>query len=141
MGGHRTETEYEQRTVSARYALILSVLLFACSATPTFPPVAPSTGKRPLPAEREFRPSDLAKADIDIVAEAHSQECLASARLLMEKLYRRNPREWRKGNYPSMDAALSRAFDARSGFRFAEVLSNVVYGRRNQAAALRCCMI
>ena len=89
--------------------------------TPTFPPAAPSTGKRPLPAEREFRPSDLAKADIDNVAEVHSQECLASARLLMEKLYRRNPREWRKGNYPSMDAVLSRALDARSGFRFAEL--------------------
>ncbi len=39
----------------------------------------------------------------------------------MEKLYRRNPREWRKGNYPSMDAALARAFDARSEFQFAEL--------------------
>ena len=39
----------------------------------------------------------------------------------MEKLYRRNPREWRKGSYPSMDAALARAFDARSEFRFAEL--------------------
>jgi hypothetical protein len=39
----------------------------------------------------------------------------------MEKLYRRNPREWRKGNDSSMDAALARAFDVRSGFRFAEL--------------------
>ncbi len=39
----------------------------------------------------------------------------------MEKLYRRNPREWRKGNYSSMDAALARAFDARAEFRFAEL--------------------
>jgi hypothetical protein len=39
----------------------------------------------------------------------------------MEKLYRRNPREWRKGNDSSMDAALARAFDARSAFRFAEL--------------------
>lgn len=42
----------------------------------------------------------------------------------MEKLYRRNPREWRKGNYPSADAAVARAFNARSEFRFAE-LGNV----------------
>jgi len=104
--------------------LILCAFLFACTTTPTFPPAAPNTGKRPAPTEREFRVSDLAKADIDIAAEVHSQECLASARLLMEKLYRRNPREWRKGNYPSMDAALARAFDARSEFRFAE-LNNV----------------
>ena len=74
-----------------------------------------------MPTEREFRLSDLAKADIDIAAEANSRECLASARLLMEKLYRRNPREWRKGNYPSMDAALARTFDARAQFQFAEL--------------------
>ncbi len=42
----------------------------------------------------------------------------------MEKLYRRNPREWRKGNYATMDAALARAFDAQSQFRFPE-LGNV----------------
>jgi hypothetical protein len=104
-----------------RCALIVCAVLCACTAAPTLPPAAPGTGKRSLPAEREFRPSDIAKADIDIAAEIHVQECLASARLLMEKLYRRNPREWRKGNYPSMDAALARAFDVRSEFRFAEL--------------------
>jgi len=35
-----------------------------------------------MPAEREFRASDLAKADIDIAAEVHARECLASARLI-----------------------------------------------------------
>jgi hypothetical protein len=99
----------------------LCALLLGCSATPTFPPAAPSTGKRPQPTEREFRLSDLAKSDVDNVAEVHSQECLASARLLMEKLYRRNPQEWRRGNYPSMDAALARAFDTRNEFQFAEL--------------------
>ena len=114
-------TVYEGRAASTRCALTLCALLFACTVTPSFPPAAPSTGKRPPPTEREFRLSDLEKADIDIAAEVHSQECLASARLLMEKLYRRNPHEWRKGNYPSMDAALARAFDARSEFHFAEL--------------------
>ena len=42
----------------------------------------------------------------------------------MEKLYRRNPREWRKGNFASMNAAVARAFDANAEFRFAE-LKNV----------------
>ena len=102
-------------------ALALCAVLFACTTTPTFPPAAPSTGKRPPPVEREFRSLDLAKADIDLVAEVHSEECLASVRLVMEKLYRRNPREWRKGNYPSMDRAIARAFDAHSEFRFAEL--------------------
>jgi hypothetical protein len=107
-----------------RCAPILCALLFACTTTPTFPPAAPNTGKRPLPEEQQFRISDLAKSDIDVAAESLSHECLASARLLMEKLYRRNPREWRKGNFPSMDAALARAFDEKSEFRFPE-LGNV----------------
>src|SRR5690242_15301801 len=76
-------------------ALALCAALFACTTTPTFPPAAPSAGKRPPPVERDFRSLDLAKADIDLVAEVHSWECLGSARLVMEKLYRRTPREWR----------------------------------------------
>ena len=74
--------------------------------------------------ERDFRVSDLAKADVDLVTEVNERESLASARLLMEKLYRRNPRELRKGNSKTMDAALARAFDAQHQFRFAE-LNNI----------------
>jgi len=112
---------HEPRTIWRYSALALCALLLACTSSPTFPPAAPTTGKRPPPSERPFPSSDLAKGDIDIAAEAHAKESLASARLLMEKLYRRNPREWRKGNDSSMDAALARAFDVRSGFRFAEL--------------------
>ena len=112
------------RASFACFAVSLCAIVAGCTTTPDFPPAAPSTGKRQQPAEREFRPSDVAKADIDIVAEAHERECLASARLLMEKLYRRNPREWRKGNYASMEAGVARAFDAQSRFRFPE-LGNV----------------
>jgi len=39
----------------------------------------------------------------------------------MEKLYRRNPREWRKGGYPSAQAAVDHAFDPRFGFHFPEL--------------------
>lgn len=95
--------------------------LAACAGDAVLPPAAPATGKRPPPAEREFRASDVAKADVDVVAEAHVQECLGSARLLMEKLYRRNPREWRKGGYASLDAAVARAFDPKLAFRFPEL--------------------
>jgi hypothetical protein len=114
-------SEHEGQAVWRHAALTLCALLLACTTTPTFPPAAPTTGKRPPPPERSFPSSDIAKTDIDIIAEVHSKESLGSARLLMEKLYRRNPREWRKGNDSSMDAALARAFDPRSGFRFAEL--------------------
>jgi hypothetical protein len=107
-----------------RLAPLLCAVLVACNTSPSFPPAAPNTGKRQPPAERDFRVSDLAKADVDLVAEVNARESLASARLLMEKLYRRNPRELRKGDSPTMDAALARAFDPQRQFRFAE-LGNV----------------
>jgi hypothetical protein len=114
-------SEHEPRAAWRHGALTLCALLLACTTTPTFPPAAPTTGKRTAPPERLFLASDLAKGDADIVAEVHAKESLASGRLLMEKLYRRNPREWRKGNDASLDAAVARAFDTRSAFRFAEL--------------------
>ena len=107
-----------------RFAPLLCAALVACSAQPTFPPAAPSTGKRQAPVERDFRLSDVAKSDIDVAGEVNARESLASARLLMEKLYRRNPRELRKGSTPTMEAALARAFNPQAEFRFAE-LGNV----------------
>ena len=110
-----------RQAAPGRCALLLCAAVAACSTTPTFPPAAPSTGQRPPPAERGFRASDLAKSDIDAAAEVNLRECLASARLIMDKLYRRNPREWRKGGYANQDAAVARAFDPLADFRFAEL--------------------
>lgn len=61
----------------------------------------------------DFAPSQLAKTDIDRVAEAHRREAFASLKLLAEKLYRRNPREWRKSGHASMEAAVAHLFDPR----------------------------
>jgi len=110
------------RPVTRAIVLVMVCLaVVACTTTPVYPPAAPTTGKRPAPTDHEFRASDVAKADVDAVAEVHVQECLASARLLMEKLYRRNPRELRKGHDGAISAALSRAFDPRSRFDFPEL--------------------
>jgi hypothetical protein len=56
----------------------------ACAGTATAPGQAASSG---------FNPSQLAKTDIDRVAEAHQREIFVNLKLLTEKLYRRNPRE------------------------------------------------
>lgn len=122
-GEAESATLRARRMASTRLALGLVSLFTGCAsnAPPSYPPAAPSTGKRQPPAERGFRASDALKSDIDVAAEAHAQESLASARLVMEKLYERNPREWRKGNYASANAALARAFDPRFEFRFAEL--------------------
>lgn len=106
-----------------RHLAVLGAASFlsACAAPLAYPPAAPATGRRRAPTEQDFRPSDVAKSDIDVAAEVHLNESLASSRLLMEKLYRRNPREWRKAGHASMEAPLSRAFDPKYEFRFPEL--------------------
>lgn len=43
--------------------------------------------------------------------EIHQREALSHLRVVMEKLYKRNPQEWKKGNQPSLEASVARAFD------------------------------
>ena len=110
-----------RRAALKRLALAFAAAVPACTTTPTYPPAAPSTGKRAPPTEQGFRASDAAKSDIDMASEILAKESLASARLLMEKLYRRNPREWRKGHFASADAAVATAFDPQRQFNFPEL--------------------
>jgi hypothetical protein len=65
--------------------------------------------------------SSFVKTDVDTVAEIHQQESFSHLRTLMEKLYRRNPREWKKSGQPSMESAMARAFDAGLDWRFPEL--------------------
>ncbi len=97
--------------ISRLIPLIFLPLLAGCLATGTTPR---------KPAEG-FDPNQIAKSDIDRVAEAHQREVFASLRLLTEKLYRRNPREWRKGGQVSLEAAVARIFEANHGWAFKEL--------------------
>ena len=47
----------------------------------------------------------------------HAATELASLRVLAEKLYRRNPREWKKAGHASIEKALDRLLDPRTGWR------------------------
>ena len=60
---------------------------------------------------RAYSVSNLAKSDVDIASELTQREVLKSLRLLTEKLYRRNPQEYRKAGLESVDAAVARLFD------------------------------
>jgi hypothetical protein len=104
--------------------VLAACVLGACASTSPHPPTAPPTGRRPAPTEATFKIGDLAKSDIDAAAEVHLRESIASAKLLTEKLYRRNPRELRKSDLPTPEAGVARAFDSLHGWRFAE-LSNL----------------
>lgn len=94
----------------------LVVFLSAC-ASPTLQP----DGKKHSPVSSELKLSSFAKTDIDTVVEIHQQESFGHLRTLMEKLYRRNPREWKKGGQASLEGAMARAFDAGQNWRFPEL--------------------
>jgi hypothetical protein len=78
-----------------------------------------------------FDPKQVGKSDMDRVADAHRRAIFSSVRVLAEKLYRRNPREWKKGGHASIEKALDRLLDPRTGWRVAEAA-----GRTGTAAVL-----
>ncbi|WP_031434527.1 hypothetical protein [Methylomarinum vadi] len=66
---------------------------------------------------RDFEMSSVVKNDIDLVSETHQRKVLDSLKELSVKLYKRNPSEWKKGGYESLQAAV----DALSGDPFPEI--------------------
>lgn len=56
----------------------------------------------------QFAPDQLIKSDIDRMADMHRRQLDESLYLLADKLYRRNPREWRKMGFASHEAAVQR---------------------------------
>ena len=68
-----------------------------------------------------FSPAQFAKTDIDRIAEAHQRELQASLKLLTEKLYRRNPKEWKKGGWARPEDPVERLFGKQHNWHFAEL--------------------
>lgn len=60
---------------------------------------------------REFSVGNLAKSDIDIASELAQREALKSLKVLTDKLYKRNPQEYRKAGMESVEMATARLFD------------------------------
>jgi hypothetical protein len=56
---------------------------------------------------RPFEIRSLAKTDIDLVTELHQQVVFSSLKELAVKLYKRNPREWKKEGHKSLDYAVA----------------------------------
>jgi hypothetical protein len=106
----RARTRTRSSRAVPRGALIAIVaMLCGCSM--------PGTAPRSL-ATAGFVPAHLLKVDLDHFADASQRRIFASLRRLADKLYRRNPREWRKGESASVDEAVARIFDAEHGWRF-----------------------
>lgn len=59
---------------------------------------------------RDFEIGDIAKADVDMVAEVNVRQSMTYLREFARKLYVRNPNEWRRAGHVSPDAALKTLF-------------------------------
>ena len=79
--------------------------------------------------EMRFEPRYLAKTEIDRVIDTDRAEVLAGLHRIAGKLYKRNPREWKKSGQPSREAAMPRLF--AGGVDFPEL-----EGRQEGAAVL-----
>jgi hypothetical protein len=89
-----------------------------------------------LPAcsnSRPFRLQNLAKSDIDLVADAHQDEVLSHLRVLMVKLYKRNPRELQKAPGHTINSRLHQVFNLLSPLSFAEL------DHQQRTAAMNLC--
>lgn len=78
------------------------------------------TGQKPAPVADSMHPKQIVKSDIDRVLEAHHREVFASLERLADKLYRRNPREWRRAGLDSREAAMARLFAVQHDWRLKE---------------------
>lgn len=121
MGSRYTVATHKRRSLrmNARSVLLLAFLvmfLSSCASTP----IRTENKKNP-PASPGLRIGSLIKSDIDTVTEIHQQESFAHLHTLMEKLYRRNPREWKKSGQTSVESAVYRAFDSGQDWRFPEL--------------------
>jgi len=71
-------------------------------------------------SSRPMRIQNVAKSDIDLVADAHLQKMQALLQNLTVKLYKRNPRELHKQPY-SLEFRLAQLFGRHRWTRFAEI--------------------
>lgn len=70
---------------------------------------------------RPFEVEDLVKSDADLIMEIQISFSMEYLELLMEKLYRRNPKEWRKSGQGSLEKAVARVFGPRRPGYFPEL--------------------
>lgn len=81
--------------------------------------------------ESTVDPKYLLKTEVDRIADANRAEVMSGLMLIADKLYRRNPKEWKKAGVSSREAALERLNN-----RFYRSLPELGGLREGQAAAL-----
>ncbi|MEN5181922.1 hypothetical protein [Comamonas odontotermitis] len=91
------------RSVGISACLTALLLLAGCSNAPT------TRGKVP---DRDMEAKEWGQSDVNRMATLSIQANLQSLYTLMDKLYRRNPQEWRKGGFDSREQAMKAVKEA-----------------------------
>ena len=103
-----------------------SCRLFVFSAAALFWPPAPLQNQlktaRHIPQQSDRNLfSQLGKSDIDRLADVEMRENTQTLRMLMAKLYKRNPRELRKNTTVNAEEMATSVFENQHGWRFKEI--------------------
>jgi hypothetical protein len=105
-------------------ALILASAWFACILSAGCANLSHQINGKVIPEQGDRRSiNQLAKTDFDRLADVEMRENTQSLRLLMTKLYKRNPQELRKSTSGSVDEMVAWVFDGRQGWKF-EAINN-----------------
>lgn len=96
---------------------ILSIALSGCVATAA----KPLNGKVVPQREDSNSISQLGKSDIDRMADVQMRENTQSLRLLMTKLYKRNPHELKKSTSDSVEVMVDWVFEGDHGWRLKKI--------------------
>lgn len=70
---------------------------------------------------KPFQLKNIAKSDVDLVTETHLQLTLAQLKIMMEKLYWRNPQELRKRRVVNIETAVEKVFGPNRQALFPEL--------------------
>lgn len=82
-----------------RWLAVLFILLLAACSTKLG-----KDGKTETTVDVKY----LAKTEVDRIADTNREEVINGLLLIADKLYKRNPKEWKKAGQPSREAALER---------------------------------
>lgn len=102
------------------FFVMFCLLLSACRSEPIVPGQEKQRAGGP-PEGAGFKAGQFGKSDIDRVTEVHLRDAYLSLRILTEKLYKRNPKEWKKSGQTSLEGALARIYDGGPDWRFPDV--------------------
>jgi hypothetical protein len=103
--------------VSVLATMTAFFLLLSACATP-----APNPKDKPVPQEDDRSSlSQLGKSDLDRMADVEMRENTQSLRLLMTKLYKRNPRELRKSTPDPLEKMVDWVFEGGHGWNIKRI--------------------